>query len=654
MSGLADSELCKPAAEPAGIQLPKPKTPSISFLIDANDTQIHSHTKELPDSTTVNVAQTSALPSSDAIKAITPPFVPLPFPTSTNSHRVHFLTPPGAPFSSDPHLHKISNNSQNSHPSSDQWPGENNVGIGHEVQRLPPIANILPMSQYAVPQQYGSLNENSSLPVATARSTITHHNTINGGIVFAPPPEINPYYLNPFPPNPGLNPVYEAYHASFLGHPSLNFQTFPFNPSTNPVSYTYNVNGVDQLGPDRLPAPRWDQSGTSQEHQFGRVIVNETTRRLPPKTRSIRRGTLLHQQHTDWGQVSSTGDDSDTTSSGLTRRRKYRSNSTPLPYIRKFNEAASYKNSVEGRLPQDAIMRQQRQAPSRGLEGQRPASQKSAGTTAISGSTATGSNSATQTSNSAHTRPSSYSSENTSIDSTNGGEEGQKPSTLTTKKDDPTSLIIARRENGVITTVTIKGERGNTELKFAGGTEFSVTTAEKAATYDQTVSGDDPKETLISPDLSSENNRGYAPSDPFQYLVQQTPQYSPATSSQIPRKQDSTSANTSKQKESAEEKLLEFEDGQYTDVRRPIQETVTFDPYSPEDLDIFNDCIEEGDGNFLRSVQILSSANSGGVHRSVPGTSGQRNGREVSVIPFASKKRLTSEVCLLIPSTQRK
>lgn len=56
--------------------------------------------------------------------------------------------------------------------------------------------------------------------------------------------------------------------------------------------------------------------------------------------------------------------------------------------------------------------------------------------------------------------------------------------------------------------------------------------------------------------------------------------------------------------------LHEIEAKEGTDTSYLRRKTVSFDPYSSEDLDIFNDYIEEGPGNFVKSVQILSSTTS--------------------------------------------
>jgi hypothetical protein len=84
------------------------------------------------------------------------------------------------------------------------------------------------------------------------------------------------------------------------------------------------------------------------------------------------------------------------------------------------------------------------------------------------------------------------------------------------------------------------------------------------------------------------------------------------------------------------------------DASRLPQKTVTFDPYSSEDVHVFHACME-GDGNVLKPVQKFSSATPRESFGGLPKIYQEGSRKEAGDLSFISEKRQALWVRLFIP-----
>ncbi|RDW63555.1 hypothetical protein BP6252_11100 [Coleophoma cylindrospora] len=606
ISSNADSGFCEPSWS---TQHSKSTSSSTRHQFQPDDAQL----KDISSSKASNSAEQiqpavprpSTLPSCSSLEAQRPPVSV----ASVGSQQVRFSTLPSGSPRPDPQLESTARNShsyQRPRPSPNPMLSSYRVDADH-IQRLPTIANPSMFNQYV---DFAGLR---------ARHDVAHQHNVHDKKVA----------------------------------PSLSK---PYGDNISPSFYQ-----EPRLPPDGTPEASPKERVLQSTH-LGQEGVKDTHARYHARyhsgSESSNSKEVIHQESSDDSTVSSENEDKKTVE------------------LRKDNIDKEKK-----------LLQPQRLRASRRI--------------APSSSTATGSSNPTRSSRSTGIRRSSYSSQNTSVDSVDEGESPKHITLVSTKEDNISidSVPITTNDNETNTTVSMMIVTGAAIVRFGGsethlaaGTECTL--VKRSKNHQKDAPKNISEEPLISLDSSAENDTGAESSlsmpfdsggdpkgsDSYAFLdnneinekelreiirkgkrIQSSipENASNLDDSQGPSSESSgTPLSISKQgllrnvyavsgKHPEITKLLpeieEMETTKLGQCRLPGKR-VTFDPYSSEDLDIFDDCIGEGNGNFMKSVEIISKViNPKQIDDTPPNTAGEWSTQQTETIPCIFDSFLNSE-----------
>jgi hypothetical protein len=585
---------------PTFIKTPKQDSSGASSLPQPEQTKNTAEQLNNPISSLPVASPAPVPPPGNHFEQPATPAVSAPPLSSLGNQHVRFETPPTGYSYSNTHA-QTHTTSDPSHQASDPLPPIPNYpelfNFGYGPPNLPPISSFRQPGPYGY-YQYSDEWQGGAVP-----------SVIPGGRLAQ---NYKPYYYGPVGPT---QPIYAP----------------NFSPSSV-IGGSYNPHEDGPFIAQDAPGP------VDLSNQFRRNTFSGPSGGLSTRF----------------------GRDSDSDSNSSSVSQDATKDNSP-PYVLKLNKAAAYRRRVERR----------HENPFAPLQAVRPPStfsSASAQTTDTFGSTATSSSKASKSSkSSAASKVPSAISSNTSVDSEDE-KDNRKPN------DPPVSVNdekndVAKSNSPKITRVVLRSGSGKVKVKFAGseadlggGAECSYTTVENATNFEGSVLDDDSEDPLIS--LEHPVGTAKEPSlidatDPFVYLLPRgeddesegestdseedseneeerremirrgkqaerfsiediitqedssdSQQQTPATLLYSFDASTQSSTQTPGPSEWTRDSLDEVEAREDTDKGYFQRKTVTFDPYSSEDLDIFNDCIEEGPGNFNKSLQLLSSITS--------------------------------------------
>lgn len=344
--------------------------------------------------------------------------------------------------------------------------------------------------------------------------------------LYIPPPYTLPVHPNPFLPQSRpiqdyeiyrMQPIKESEDRVYGGAPIFSNRPVAGNqfdaggaisrgaisgaqPHT-PVSHMYRYpspappSSVDLLenypGYGRgYPAPQPGQRSVYHRPQEGNIKEQVCS---PSRADITTNGASFRKYHPPYMEVGSdsSNDDLQTSGneSGQSHSQQNSSKHDPLTYVEKLHAANAYRSKVEGkhRVSYSLGLRQERNGQRRPVEnrtGEPSIIISDASTSKDSSNTVV-----TKSSKSTGTRRSSYSSDNTSIDSWDPVDGDEEDAKSTSQSDRRGTVEVLKGHNGTSTTMTVKSVTGNVKLKFGGAEADLVAGAECSLT----ILKDDPR-----------------------------------------------------------------------------------------------------------------------------------------------------------------
>jgi hypothetical protein len=589
---------------------------STSSLLQPEQTQTTAKPLKNPKNSPPTASPAPAPHPGDSLEQPAVPAVSAPPLSSLGPQHVRFETPPTGYSYSNPQAHTTSDPSHQASgplPPFRNYPESFNFSYG--PPNLPPISNVPqpgPYHPYISPHYYDEW-QGGAVPSAIlgGRLVQNHNPSYYGRFGSTQPIHAAP---NPFAPSSVMGGSYSPYEdRSVMPHDAVGLVDFS-NPARR-NSFPGAPNGLSR---------RFDRDSDSD---FEFIAIRPDN---PVSSDSESSEVKIKSYRTTRNKSSVLQDPT---------------KESPLPYVQKINKAAAYRSKVEGRHLNPFASHQAQAFP---VPTPSSLSSISAQTADTLRSTATGSSKASRTSkNSDASKVRSAISSNTSVESEDE-KDNRKSNGPTTSIDDEEKDV--QKSNGpTITRVVIKSGSGNVKVKFAGseadlggGAECSFTTVENATSFDGSVLDDDSEDPLISLEHPTGTAKEASLLDaidrdegseiekkrrkmirrgkqPERFTIEDitaqednsdSQQQTPATLLDFSDASDQFSIQSQGPSEWTQDSLGEIEGREDTDKRHFRRKTVTFDPYSSEDLDLFNDCIAEGPGHFDRSLQLFSSITS--------------------------------------------